>query len=571
MKGAAPALRLAALAASAAAALPACAPAWKDAPHDRPFQEAAAPILHRRPASEWLPGDWWNRASSSTVRPLGRLVSPARWAARVSGGRPALDVNSFGQVPDSTWFENRIGRRPMTPEEIRRGPGDSEPAAGPLMVVSGKLEGATPGLVVRDSADVLWYLKFDPPVAEELSTGAEIVAQRLLHAAGYLVPEMQVIDLAVDRLEIEPGSLRRDDYNRLVPLVRADLRALLTNLNPRASGRIRALVSRAVPGEPIGPFSYRGVRIDDPNDRIPHERRRSLRGLWVLAAWLNNTDVRRQNTLDTFVVVDERRKLGYVRHHLIDFNDALGAAGERPKYVGEGYEGYIEWPAILGRLVGGGLIYPYWLAVPPARYPSVGVFEAEVFDPPRWSPAYPNPAFDEATARDTFWGAALLARFDRDRVAAAIAAARYSSPEAARYLLDVLMLRRAKLLRYAWRHMLPLADLSIEGTRLRMQDLEVAAGLIAAPRSGYQVEVRWNRTRLGDRVLHRDSAARPEIDLAAILARARSLDGFADDPFVTVTFRRPRHGRSGPAVHVHLRLAQDRVIAVGLDRSVEPY
>src|SRR5262245_65915367 len=39
----------------------------------------------------------------------------------------ALDINTIGEVPDSSWFVTRIGRRAMSLEEIVRGP-DSLPS-----------------------------------------------------------------------------------------------------------------------------------------------------------------------------------------------------------------------------------------------------------------------------------------------------------------------------------------------------------------------------------------------------------------------------------------------------------
>ncbi len=550
-----------------------CGPGWKQMPHDARFQRGPRPELHRRPEGESLSGDWWDRGLSSTVLPAGRLFSPGRWAEAAGYRKEAIDVNALDEVPDSTWFENRIGRAPVTTGEIARGPGSpTGPAVGPLVVVSGKLEGATPGVVVRDSAGVVWFLKFDPPAFRELSTGAEVVVQRILHYAGWPVPEMQVVELALDRLVLDPRAKHPNRYNELESLTKRELDSLLTNLNPSRSRRIRALASRGVEGDAIGPFSYRGLRIDDPNDRIPHERRRSLRGLWLFSAWLNNTDVRRQNTLDTFVTVDARRRLGYVRHFLIDFGDSLGAAGERAKYIGEGYEGHIDWAAMMGRLVGVGLRYPYWLWVKRAPYPSVGVFESTVFDPERWEPSYDNPAFIQASARDTFWAATLMARFDRARVEAAVASGHYSDPRAAALIVQILMRRRDKLLAHATRRMAPLIDPDVRGTVVSMRDLEEVAGL-PAPADGrrYRWSVRWNRSGHPDCELEVGEGAAARLDLAPAIRRARQQGGedFAGDPFLTVSFWRPRHGRGGPRVELHLRVVGDRIVLAGLEREVE--
>lgn len=562
-------LRIAILSSLLASLVAACAPSWKEVPHDQRFQHTDQPILHRRPAGQWLPTDWWDRAHASTILPLARALSPARYVDRFSGGREALDINEFGEVPDSLWFHNRIGRDRMDPAVIARGPGVGEgPAIGALAVINGKLEGATPGLVVRDAAGEDWFVKFDPPAYRELSTGAELVAQRLLWAAGYWVPEMHVGLLDLNELILAKGATRLDEYGRTVAMDEEDLRDLITNLNPGGDNRVRALFSRSLPGDPIGPFTYRGVRIDDPNDKIPHERRRSLRGLWVLAAWINNTDVRQQNTLDTFLRSAEDPELGYVRHYLIDFGDSLGAAGERTKYIGEGYEGQVDWPAMLGRFLAGGLNYPYWLGVRRSPLMSVGVFEAEVFNPARWAPSFPNPAFIEATDEDTFWAASILARFDRPRVEAAVSAANYRNERAAKAIVDILMKRREKLLEYALRNMAPLIDPYVEGRRVGMRDLERVAALPRSwRRTSYHYQVRWNRTGLPDSDLASGSRDRPEVDLGPVLSQAPA--DLADDPFLTVSWRRRHQGQLGPRVELHLRVDNGVLIPVGLWREVD--
>src|SRR4030095_3285951 len=97
----------------------------------------------------------------------------------------------------------------------------------------------------------------------------------------------------------------------------------------------RALASRMVEGQVVGPFSYRGTRSDDPNDTIPHENRRVLRGLRVFAAWLNHQDTRSINTMDS-LLSDEG--IPYVKHYLMDFGSILGSNAGYPKEPWSGNE-----------------------------------------------------------------------------------------------------------------------------------------------------------------------------------------------------------------------------------------
>ena len=103
---------------------------------------------------------------------------------------------------------------------------------------------------------------------------------------------------------------------------------MFESIERRADGTVRVLASKFLKGKPVGPYPYRGVRIEDPNDRIPHEHRRELRGYRVFCAFLDHTDSREANTLDMFHKVNESGE-GYIKHHLIDFGSIMGSAGAR--------------------------------------------------------------------------------------------------------------------------------------------------------------------------------------------------------------------------------------------------
>ena len=86
--------------------------------------------------------------------------------------------------------------------------------------------------------------------------------------------------------------------------------------------------SKYLAGVPKGPFLYEGKRPDDPNDRILRENRRELRGFRILAAFVNHTDTKAANALDTY---DPETR--YLTHHLIDFSSTLGADNADPQFL----------------------------------------------------------------------------------------------------------------------------------------------------------------------------------------------------------------------------------------------
>lgn len=394
---------------------------------------------------------------------------------------PALNVNTLGDVPNSSWYENRHYTRRMSLEALRRGPdtGTGPSTEGPWTVVSGKSDGKTAGMVIEDARGDRYLLKLDPAGYPGLTSAAEVIVTKLFYAVGYHVPENYVVTFEADDLvpgeeaTVELGGEER-------PMTRADVEALLERSATVESGRYRGLASKFLEGKPLGPFEYHGTRPDDANDVIVHEARRELRGLRVFASWINHTDARAINSLDTYVEEEGR---GYVRHHLIDFGSTMGAGPYGPKRRWDGFEYAIEPLPIFVRAVTLGFGASDWFAYDYPRYSSVGRYGADGFDPERWKPQYPNPAFQRMDEADAFWAAKQVMHFTEEELRAIVETGEHPEPGAAAYVLDVLLKRREAIGRAFLFYGGGLDRFGVEGGRLAFQDLPVAYGLVAGPRT----------------------------------------------------------------------------------------
>jgi hypothetical protein len=259
------------------------------------------------------------------------VASSSLFGGGGSGDGEAWNADPSDGVVNSTWFTHRNSVSPLSPDAVRRGPRRLEGPTDPLTVTSIKAEGVTPGFNAKDATGARWIIKFDPPDMPELASGAEVVTTNLVWAAGYNTPENYIYLLDPDALVLDDDleMVLFDDLARPVVysvtgegdrrLTKAlFLEQVLARYPRRSDGTIRALASRFLDGIPIGPFSYSGVRHDDPNDVIPHEHRRELRGLYSIAAWLNHTDVKGGNSLDMFVPAAQQpaggTRIGYVKH-----------------------------------------------------------------------------------------------------------------------------------------------------------------------------------------------------------------------------------------------------------------
>ncbi|MFC1716860.1 hypothetical protein ACFL6S_24550 [Candidatus Poribacteria bacterium] len=418
---------------------------------------------------------------------------------RKLAGRPrqAMNIDAFGEVHDCSWFTNRNAIKRMSLEEIARGPnsGNGPDTSGVWTVIRAKVEGITPGFHIEDSQGVCYVIKFDTAGYPELATGAEVASTKLFHAMGYNVPENYIVNFNPANLRVGAQVRFTDEKGLKCFMTQQDLDTILQGIQRLPDGRIRAVASKYIAGKLKGPFRYTGVRKDDPNDVIPHEHRRELRGLQVVSAWLNHYDTKANNSLDVYV------EEGYMRHYLIDFGSTLGSRAGKPKPPVCGYENDADPHEMTRNILLLGLWPRPWEQVEPVRHPSVGYFRSDIFHPRKYKGIIPNPAFENMTRQDGYWGAKLVMSFTDEQLSAAVAEGQYSDPEAASYILKTIIERRDIVGRYWFSKVNPLDRFELrkppDGRReLHFVDLAVESGLESADQSEYRCDL----IRAGKRV-----------------------------------------------------------------------
>jgi hypothetical protein len=478
----------------------------------------------------------------------------------------AVNVNTLGEVPDSSWFTNRLGIREMSGPELVRGPARTggPDLSAPLTVIAAKTAGISPGFTVRDSRGDVYFLKFDPQEHPNLATAADVIASKFFYAIGYNVPENYITYLNPGNLQIEPGTEVTVVGGHREPMVQRHLDEIFSKVARRADGTTRSIASLGVAGEPLGPFKFYGVRGDDPNDIFPHQHRRELRGYRVFCAWLNHDDSRSINTLDSYVEEDGAR---FVRHYLLDFSSTLGAGSDAERRVApqnprSGYEYLIEFsPAIKTALTLGIWERP-WMSVEYAytEHAEVGRIEADFFDPLTWKAEYRNPAFARMLADDAFWATKIVSRFSDEAVRALVETGQYDDPASVEFLTGILIERRDKIIDAYLRQVNPLDGFRVVGEELTFENLGESAGLAAI--GAYEFE--WftfdNETgetaSLGGGMTSRAAIPIPDSKVAAV-----------EFLIVKIRTRSPEEPRWGRAVEAYLRLGSTPTV-VGIDREI---
>lgn len=433
-----------------------------------------------RPES-WYSSYVWDGADQSVFRPLAEL-----WTLELD--REAINVNSYDEVPDSSWYTNRLSRRHLSPAEVARGACMTNAPEGPFIITRGKPDGASPGFFVRDEYGVMHLMKTDGHLQPERASAADAVVAAVFWAAGYHVPCNRVIVMSRDELELESGSEARMTSGQREPLTLEIIEEILSHAARTPEGELRVGLSEFITGEPIAPWQYSGVWDADLNDVVPHEHRRELRGMYVLASWLNRIDSRQENTLASWIPAGEGS--GFIRHYVIDFGDALGVLFPWDRLARRfGHSGYFDVEHIVGDFLSFGLLPRSW---DEARMgplgPTLGYFDVSRYEPGDWRPGYPNPAFDRMSERDAAWMARILARFTDAHVHALVERAQFSDSRVAMELARVLIGRRNRALERWLTRLSPIAHPRVERERARvcLEDLAVSSRLRRSSERSYE-------------------------------------------------------------------------------------
>ncbi|HEY0252066.1 MAG TPA: hypothetical protein VGC41_11095, partial [Kofleriaceae bacterium] len=93
-------------------------------------------------------------ADATFFRPTVDALDP------IPGGL-AGDVNALDEVPNSSWFTNRIGAREISVDEAVKAADTKGPPQGPYTIVHAKAGGGNPGFIATDTRGVKYLFKFD--------------------------------------------------------------------------------------------------------------------------------------------------------------------------------------------------------------------------------------------------------------------------------------------------------------------------------------------------------------------------------------------------------------------------
>jgi hypothetical protein len=389
-------------------------------------------------------------------------------------GLRAKNLNTIDEVPDSSWFTNRIGSKPITAEELARGPNVGRPPDPSKWVLTReKTAGAHPGFTATDANGETWFLEFDPPYFREGATAAVVMATKIFWALGYNQVESFITTFDPKKTTIDPKATVRRPSGKRTPFTQDDMNAVLETAARNADGSYRVIAGRQLSGKILGGYLYHGTRPDDPNDLVPHEHRRELRALRVFGAWTNLTDLKAANSLDTLLTENGKT---IVKHYLQDVGSTFGMCNDLHEWD-LSYEYFLERGPSWKRFFTLGFGLSPWQTADYVEYPAVGKFEGKVFDPTKWRPQTPTTAYMELRDDDAFWAARRVAAFTDDAIRTVIHTGQISDPAAEKYLGDVLIQRRETVKRVYLTRVNPIVNPRLDASGLTFENAAVSGGV----------------------------------------------------------------------------------------------
>jgi hypothetical protein len=185
---------------------------------------------------------------------------------------------------------------------------------------------------------------------------------------------------------------------------------------------------------------------------------------------------------------------------MFDFGSTLGSGTVYAQRHRPGNEYMLEWKPGWLTLVTLGLYTRPWMHIDYPDVPrSVGRIESSAFDPLRWKPEYPNPAFANMRTDDAFWAARIVSRFSDDAIRALVEKAQYSDQTATDYMTATLIARRDKVVRTWLTALNPVSDFGLSDRgELRFVNTAEQAG-VARTASRYRLTWSAFDNRTGSR------------------------------------------------------------------------
>ena len=470
---------------------------------------------------------YWDPADNSLFRPLSEAMGI------VTSGE-AVNVNSLDEVPDSAWFINRLGVRTLSMEELRMAgctpdqllDPDNAPD-GSWVIDKGKDSGSTPGFRIVVPGKGKYLVKAEGVGMPERQVAATVIGETVYYAAGFNATCEQALYVRPSIFKLTPGlRSKRGNFGDEYDFNQYELDTMLAKSSPR-DGLVRISASAWVPGYNLGQFRYEGTRKDDPNDVVPHEDRRELRGARLVAAWIDWFDSREGNTLDTWLPDDKKSQPdsspGHVVHYVIGTSAALGSMWDWDQVSRRlGYSYLLDWGDLTDDFFSLGIPRRTWDTIQTVEgHELFGYMNVSDFHPDRWKNEYPNPAFSRMTERDGAWMARILAGFTPEMVHVLAEKGRFTDPANTTYLAEVLEGRLERILRRYLLRLSPIGD-------VRMDAAGTLCGVDLAARRGLREEARFHY-RAGWSHGALTVTAKPAGEICVALPHFAADGGLADD------------------------------------------